>query len=360
MNTRNYTFILLASGFILFNSTCHHQAENKEIIPSIQHLITDTVCRYQYVEKGTTFLKNGHIFLIDPRNAGVMYIWDVETGQKDWFVLGDHTDYPESLVQQLPFSFYQFDWRLRSYFAFSFENNQVKFKRVRFQFSDPIIDRVVQIGENKYVTLGKQSKLLGLYDNKSKEMAYFGHYPLPVNIPVDQNTRENIVRSFEGAIAYSDSHSMVVYGSFNYAYLSCYRYSGGKLKFQWEKFILPPPSFELVNGYIEEKDTDTEGRVSSVVTAGDYIFAGYRQRDKKDSKLDAKHSILVYDMKGNHLATLHTDCPVSIFAVDLDEQTIYGISSSALIDDAIYLSSNKDELAALWPHIVRFRFDASW
>ena len=170
-------------------------------------------------------------------------------------------------------------------------------------------------------------------------MNYYGHYPLSVGIPFDRDAKDRIVQSFQGAIVYSEKHSKVVYGSNRFAYLSCYRFTGGKLKFQWEKHIIPPPAAKIVDGFIEFDRTVTQGRFSDITTAGDYIFACYAQSSSADSIPAEQYNVLVYSMNGDHIATYPVDYTLSTMVVDLKEKSIYGIS-------------NKNE-----PVIVRLRFE---
>ena len=341
MKKRNFYLLFFAGCFVIINFSCFHPAQNEVVIPSTQHLVADTVCPYQFVfSMGTVFMKNGHIFMIDPKNAGSMYIYNVQTDQKDYYVVNTDMDYPESLLQHLPFSFYQND--KDSYYTYLFENDQLKLTRESFRFVDPKISNVVQIGENQYVSLGGHAKLLGLFDGRTSKFKSYGHYPLAVTIPVDRKKRAKLLQNFQGNIDFSQKHSTIVYGSKNCAYLSSYRYSGGKLKLRWEKQILPLPSFELVDGYLNYEKTEQSGNISSVVTAEDYIFASFVQRNNKDSIYEITYSILVYNIKGTHITTLYTDCPISIFAVDLDEKTIYGVNTKA---------------DGLIRHIVRLQFN---
>jgi hypothetical protein len=326
------------------------------MIPEGYHLNADTICDYPFYFQGSVIMKNSPILMVDQFNAGGIrfyntrtgimdtiqagIVYDILTGQPKYFSMNDSTKYPDAFVQQLPLSFYQSD--MSSYYTYTFENNRVKLNRQNFKFRGERINRVVQLNENKYVTLGFFRKgLLGLYDKESKMMNYFGHYPISVAFPLKRNAMERIVQSFQGNIAYSDQHSKIVYGSDSFAYLSCYHFTGKKLKFQWEKHIVPPPSFKIVDGFLEFDKTVTSGNFSDVAVAGDYIFAAYTQRNITDSIPGIAYSILVYDMTGNHVVTYHTDYSISNIVIDIDEGVLYGFSRNVEWE----------------PVIVRFQFD---
>ena len=346
---------ILAGWLMAFSFACQHPLQN-EIIPVSRYLAADTVRDYPYYFQGPVIMKNGHIFMVDQFNAGDIYIYHIPTGQMDhiqagimhdmltgqpkYFSMNDSTKYPDAFLRQLPLSFYQSD--MSSYFTYAFENNQVKLSRQTFKFKRIPVNKVVQLDENKYVTLGLfRTGLLGLYDKESKQMSYYGHYPISVSIPLERNAMEQIVQSFRGNIAYSDQHSKVVYGSSGFAYLSCYHFTGSKLKLQWKKNIVPLPATKIVDGRLEIDKTVTQGFFSDVAVAGDYIFAAYTQKSINESIPEITHSILVYDMIGNHAATYHIGCPISDIVIDTAEGALYGFSRNV----------------AWEPVIVRFQFD---
>ena len=358
-----YNISLHAVWLIAFSFSCHHPVQD-EMIPVSRHLIADTVYSYPHTYQdvgikksdrmimvspyyqGFVILKNGHIIVVDPFNAGELHIYNIQTGQMEhlqtghsnYFSVSNHDDtrYRDALLQLLPLSFYHFD--MHSYYRYTLENDRVKLTRQNLRLQRVFITRAIQLTENKYVTLGFfRTGLLGLYDKESKRLNYYGHYPISVAIPFERKAMESMVQSFQGNIAYSDEHSQVVYASSNFAYLSCYHFTGSKLKFQWEKHIVPPPATKIVDGSLEIDNTVTQGGFSDVATAGDYIYASYTQINIPDTT----HSILVYNMAGNHVATYHTDSPISDLMIDVENGTFYGISREVEWD----------------PVIVRFRFD---
>ena len=170
-------------------------------------------------------------------------------------------------------------------------------------------------------------------------MNYYGHYPLLVQIPFERKAKDQIVQYFQGNITYSEKHSKIVYCSDRFAYIACYKFTGGKLKFQWENHIVPPPTFRIVNGALEYDRTVTQGGFSDITTAGDYIFASYSQNNITDSIPAGISKILVYSLNGDHIATYPIDYILSAMVVDLEEKSIYGIS---------YRND---------PVIIRFRFE---
>jgi hypothetical protein len=337
-----YRLLVLVCWLFAFTFSCRHQVQN-EMIPLARHLVADTLCNSPFFFTGTTILKNSHIFMIDPFSAGEMDIYNTKTGQMDsirtlhpnYYTKNDGTNYPDALLQQLPISFYHS--HMASYYTYTLENDRVKLYRQKLR---AYINRAEQINENMYVTLGAfRTGLLGLFDNKSKVIEFYGHYPLPVDIPFEKNAMRKIVQDFQGNITYSNQHSKVLYASRKFAYLSCYHFTGKKLKFQWEKHIAPPPAYTIVNGLLEFDKTAARGGFSDVAIAGDYIFACYAQKNITDSTPDTTYSILVYDMTGNHVATFHIDSSISSMVVDAEEGAIYGISRE------------------IEPVIVRFKFD---
>ena len=303
----------------------------------------DTIGRYPYFLKGVFFLKDDILIMIDPMNAGEMYMLDTQTGQMSYHSITDSLrDLNPSLF---PFSFYQFD--MTSYYYYSFVDNHLKFKREGLQFKGITTNRAVRLNENQYATLGFfRTGLLGLYDKKSKEINYYGHYPCAVNVPImERQAVEQIVQSFQGNITYSEKHSKIIYCSSRFAYIACYTFTDSKLSFDWEHHIVPPPEVAVVDGFLKRDSTSSYGGFSSITTVGDYIFAPYWQVSAADWNFRtdfprlSTDSILVYNMNGVHVATFHTDHPLSDLTVDMERKTIYGLS---YVDE---------------PVIVRFRFD---
>ena len=315
------TFFTLLSYLLV---ACENNLPQENVSFNTQELSCDTVSFYPYLFQGEFFLKNGSIVMIDPKNAGKMHILNVITGQTEHFSMKDSIEYPEVLLQQLPLSFFQFD--MRSYYMYAFEKNKLKLTRQSFQFKETVITRAVQLGKNQYAALGWfREGLFGIYNNKSRKIKYYGHYPLSVNIPFDRISRNKIVQSFQGNIAYSAKHSKLIYCSRGFAYMACYKFTGSNLKFEWERHIIPPPEFSVVDGLLECEYQERRGKFSSVTTAGDYIFTSYSQQNAGDSISEKNHQILVHTMKGDHIATFYTDFPLSSIAVNLEERTIYGI-----------------------------------
>jgi len=337
---------VLAVWLTAFSFSCHHP-DKKEIIPISRRIIADTVCSYPYLYRGIVSLKNDLIIMVDPLSAGEMDLYNLQTGKTDYvrtahpdyFSMKDDIIYPDAFLQQLPLSFYHSG--MDSYYYYTLENDQVKLNRQILRLSKTHLSKAEQISDNKYVTLGFFRKgLLGLWDKKTKLMNYYGHYPITVQLPLERDGMEKIVQSFQGYMAYSDQHSKVVFVSRSFAYLSCYHYTGKKFIFQWEKHILPPPEYIIADGFLEIDKTVTRGGFWDVTVAGDYIFASYSQENKKNSIPDVTHSILVYDMTGNHIASYQTDYPISGMMIDTEHGFIYGISREDLYD----------------PVIVRFRY----
>ena len=274
--------------------------------------------------------------MIDPRDAGEIHTLDTQTGQMSRHSIKDSLKGMNPAL--FPFSFYQFD--MTSYYHYNFDDNRLKLSRQSFRLKGITINRAVQLSEKKYATLGFfRTGLLGLYDEKSREMNYYGHYPRSVYIPMEPLAMARIVQSFQGNIAYSEKYSKVIYCSFNFAYIACYQFTGRKLKFVWEHHIVPPPEVSVVDGYLKREQQEQQGNFSGVTIAGDYIFACYSQKSVVDTMSVNTHQILVYNMKGVQVATFHIDHPLSDIAVDMEEKIIYGIS---FVYD---------------PVIVRFRFD---
>jgi len=245
-----------------------------------------------------------------------------------------------------PFSFY--DSTTDRYYYYTMENGRLTLSTQNLRFRGETVYRAVQLNNNNYAILGFFRRLLGLYNKKSKEMDYFGHYPLSVQIPFDRYAKGRIVQSFQGKMAFSEKHSKIIYCSKrNFAYMSCYRFTGRKLKFEWAHHIIPPPEVSIVNGAIKLDSISPRGGFSSVVTAGDYIFTCYQQTNPADSASSNTASILVYNMTGDQIASYSIDYPLFDLVVDLEEKTIYGIFS-------------KDDTVGFAPFInviVRFRFD---
>lgn len=264
--------------------------------------------------------------MIDPKDAGQMNILDTQSGQISYFSIKDQSGYLRPDL--LPFSFYQFD--TGSHYTYSLVNGKIKLARQNFRFHGSVINRAARLNENKYATIGFfRTGLLGLYNSKSKLMDYYGHYPITVDLPYERSAMNKIVQSFQGNIVCSDQHPMIVYGSDTFAYLSCYRFTGYKLKFQWEKHIVPLPAAQIVDGFLEYDRTVTQGNFSSVTTAGNHIFACYNQKQRSaiDSTcMTTTHNIQVYGMNGDHIYTYRIDCALSNMAVDVRKKVLYGIA----------------------------------
>ncbi len=307
---------------VLTNFACTDPVR-QEIDPKNFTITADTLCFYPYIFRGTMVLKKDYIVMIDPLNAGRIHLWDIPSGRMSFCSLDDSLKC--FLPALLPLSFYQFD--LSSYYTYALKNNKLNLSRRNLNFKRTDAYRAIQLDKNKYVIHGPlRVGLLGLYDDRSRKIDYFGHYPVKVDIPFERDARDKIVQNFQGNIACSDNHSEVVYGSNDFAYLSCYHFTGRKLKFQWERHLLPPPEVAVIDGSLEWDENAPQGGFSDVTIAGDYIFACYQQSTSTDSIPTVSYSIVTYDLLGNHIATYHTDCPLTAIMVDMPAKMIYGIS----------------------------------
>ena len=303
----------------------------------------DSVSLYPYLFRGTIFLKNGSLVMVDPMNAGEIRILDLQTNRTIHYSMTDSLKGINPTL--LPFSFYHPSGR---YYHYMMENDRLKLTAQSLRFRGEMVNGGVQLNENNYAIIGYFRKLLGLYDKKSKTIDYLGHYPVSVQIPFERNAKERMVHIFQvGKIVYSEKHSKIIYCSRNFAYISCYRFTGRNLKFDWEHHIIPPPEVSIINGSIKLDSISPRGGFLSLVTAGDYIFACYQQTNLTESVPVNTYNILVYNMFGNIIASYPIDYPLFAIAVDLEEKTIYGIYS-------------KDDTVGFAPFlniVVRFRFE---
>ena len=301
----------------------------------------DSVSVYPYLLQSTFFLKEGSLVMIDPMNVGKICILDLQTNQMTHYSM---TDSLKGINPALfPFSIYHSG----RYYYYRMEDGRLKITGQSLRFRGETATKAVQLNKNNYVTLGYFRRLLGLYNKKSEELEFYGHYPLSVQIPFDGIAKSRITQSFQGEIAYSEQHSKIVYCSYRFAYMSCYKFTGRKLKFEWEHHLIPPPEVSIVDGLLKRDAISPHGGFSDVVMAGDYIFASYWQSNLTDSNSGVKNNILVYSMKGDHIATYNIDHQLYVIAVDLEEKTIYGILHK---DDTV-------GFAPFIPVIVRLRFD---
>ncbi len=330
MNIRIPLFFLL----LLVVSAC---GSHKENVPETFTLVCDTICDYPYFLKGEVLLKGNYLVMVNPLNAGNMYVLDTRTGEMTDCNYSIDNKLAELDTTAFPMSFYHYD--MGSYYHYKLENGQIKLSRQNLKLKGRDINRAVQLNDHQFALLGFfRTGLLGLYDKQAKTTDFYGHYPLPVDIPFEQEAMRKIVQDFQGNIAYSAQHSKIVYSCDKFAYLSCYHFNGSKLKFQWEHRVVPVPAFAIENGFIELKDqTAPRGGFSDVTVAGDYIFACYTQQIPGDTV--AVYSILAFDMDGHHKATYRTNCPLSTIRVDLPGRTIYGVSR---IDDPVIVRSSFD------------------
>ena len=289
-------------------------------------LSVDTISTYPYLLGSDLIFQNGFIMLIDPQNAETMFVVDTRTGQKAYYSMSDSLMGLDPAV--FPFSFYHSATGI--YYQYTLQNGHLTITKQNFRFREVSIKRVKQISKDRYVTLGLFRKgLFGLYNTKKpKTMTYHGHYPLSVPIPFDKNGTELIVQRFQGQMDYSDENERAVYGSYTFAYISCYKLSGSKLKLKWEHHILPPPEVSIVKGSFELDTVSTRGGFTDVKIAGDYIFALYAQRDRAIHASVLERKLLVFDMNGVCIATYPIDFSLYGIEVDLAEKSIYGVSRS--------------------------------
>jgi hypothetical protein len=323
--------LLIGLGF-----SCTNKAPETIIWSEGTQMVScDTLSTYSRSFVGNILLKDNSLVIINSQSAEAIHVLDIQTSQRTSYVFKDTLNRIDPAL--FPISFYHY--KTSVYYQYTMENDRLNLSTQKLSFRKETVTSGVHLNKNKYVTLGFFDRLLGLYDKKSKEMQYFGRYPLSVGIPFDRVARKRIVQDFYGEIVFSEKHSKVVYGSGRFAYLSCYRFTGGKLVFQWEKHIIPPPQFRIINGYLEYDMKDTQSRLSAIATVGDYIFANLSQSNARDSIFAITNNLMVYHINGDHIATYPVDYPLSAMAVDLGEKTIYGISSDYN------------------PVIVRFRFE---
>ncbi len=283
--------------------------------PETYTLTGDTICDYPYYLPGPILLNNGYLVMVDPQNAGNMHIYNTHTQQINYYSYKNNLDEADPAV--FPLSFFQFD--MGSYYWYTLKNGEVKLSRQNFKLKNRFIYNSLPIGKNKFVTLGHfQNGLLGLYDIQSKRLDCYGHGPIQTDFELN----------FYGNMSLSDDQSKIVYAStVDFAYIACYHLTSRKIKFQWEHFVVPPPSWSMTaDGYVKPNKILPRGNFKGIDISGDYIFTSYSEFNQVDSHIPDQNSIRIYRMDGVLKAICITEYPLYQIIVDTQEKCIYGLA----------------------------------
>ncbi len=305
-------YLCLSCSILVFS--CHPKQAEYPYQPETYTLTGDTICNYPYYIPGPILLSNGYLVMIDPQNAGSMHICNTRTQQTNHYSYKNNLDKADPAI--FPLSFFQFD--MSSYYWYTLKDGEVKLSRLNLNLKNRSIYNGLPISKKTFLLLGFfRNGLLGLYDEDSRKLDCYGHTPIQANYI-----------NFYGNIALSEDQSKIAYVStIDFAYVACYHLTGRKLNFQWEQFIVPPPSWSMTAyGYMKSNETLPRGSFKGIEISGDYIFASYSEFNQVDSYVPDHNSIRIYRMDGVLKAICLTEYPIYQIIVNSQEKCIYGLA----------------------------------
>ncbi|GEM_PF-2244095 len=174
----------------------------------------------------------------------------------------------------------------------------------------------VRLDEEHFAFIGMyKDGLFGLWDQPTRALTFFGSYP------IEKEYYSNLLLSyFNGRI--NRSGNQLVYVSYQFGYISSYKYNKGRLVKLWEKqigeYLYKENSLGLVfdkmhkNGFLE------------VFFAGDNIYTLYNGCDETAGE-EFTNSILVFSRDGKPIAR-HT-LPEMISYMKIDSKGEYAYAT---------------------------------
>lgn len=203
------------------------------------------------------------------------------------------------------------------YYEYVIEDGQLRldeFTRLRVYEYSP--RDAVRLDDDHFVFIGMyKDGLFGLWDKPTRALTFFGNYP------VEKEYNDNILLSyFNGRIDLSGDQ--LVYVSYQFGYISSYKYNKGRLVKLWEKqigeYLYKENSLGLVfdekhkNGFLE------------VYFAGDNIYALYNGCDGTMGE-EFTNSIIVFTKDGKPIA--HHTLPDMISYMKVDSKGEYAYAT---------------------------------
>lgn len=229
------------------------------------------------------------------KNAAVLRLYNLageDLGKSSIRKLTDSYPLPVDPGMQASFSFLHANTNI--YYEYEVKDGHLRLKdftRMRLHEHSP--RQAVRLDNDRFAFIGNfRDGLWGIWDKPTRELTFTGNYPI-----VQELTPSVLLPYFDGRIAFSGDQ--LVYVSYQFGFISSYRYKNGKLQKQWEKqvddFLYRENSLGLVfddkhkNGFIE------------VYFAGDHIYTLYNGCDATMGE-EFTNSIVVFTKEGKPIA----------------------------------------------------------
>jgi len=215
-----------------------------------------------------------------------------EIGRSSIRKLTDRYPLPVDPEMRASFSFLHSNTNI--YYEYVIEDGELRldaFTRMRLHENSPW--QAVRLDPDRFAFIGNyKDGLWGLWEQSTRELTFTGNYPIVYEI-----VPSALLPYFNGRIALSGDQ--LVYVSYQFGYISSYRYKKGKLQKLWEKQVSDFLYRENSLGF--EFDDKHKNGFLEVYFAGDHIYTLYNGCDTTMGE-EFTNSIVVFSKKGKPIA----------------------------------------------------------
>ncbi len=206
------------------------------------------------------------------------------------------------------------------YYEYEIEDGMLRldaFTRMRLYDNSPW--QAVRLDPDHFAFIGNyKNGLWGLWEQSTRELTFTGNHPIAYEV-----VPRTLLPYFNGRIAFSGDQ--LVYVSYQFGYISSYRYKNGKLRKLWEKKVSDFLYRENSLGF-EFSDKHKNGFLE-VHFAGDHIYTLYNGCDATMGE-EFTNSIVVFTKEGKPVARYTLPDMMSYMKFDSKGEYAYATYSS--------------------------------
>ncbi|MDF9830536.1 hypothetical protein [Parabacteroides sp. PF5-6] len=229
------------------------------------------------------------------KNAAVLRFYDLtgkDLGKSSIRKLTDRHPLAIDPAYRASFSFLHPNTNI--FYEYTVEDGALRldnFTRMRLYGNSP--RQAVRLDADHFAFIGSyKDGLWGIWEESTRELTFTGTYPITYEI-----VPQALLPYFSGRIAFSGDQ--LVYVSYQFGYISSYRYKKGKLRKLWEKQVSDFLYRESSLGYtFDEKH---KNGFLEVAFAGDHIYTLYNGCDDSAGE-EFTNAIVVFTREGRPVA----------------------------------------------------------
>lgn len=303
-------------------------------------LRTLDLCSSQHLSKPQNIQTIGNHLLIEtPTDCGYLTLFDPESRQSvsHYFTKDEPSfRYSDSETEQKTVSLYGSVTGIL--YLYTVDNGTISFKQaVNMKNVEGTPSSVLEAEDGTYIGIGPYRKgLLSLFDKKSRQIFFFGNFPLNEYLP-EKGRDYFILYEYNGCIAKSEDTRHIAYASRQFGYLSCYELKGRRTDRGWEKRLSQPRYTRKKDQLL--MDAGHQNGFADLRIAGNHIYALYKgaYHDPQQAGLSSPPmKVLVYTLQGDDAGKYILPGTVIHIAVDRKEKYLYTVSASDKGNDAAF------------------------